>query len=139
MTDNLSLKSWLAFYESGAFDAADIDTQCRAGWYDWFCRSESLAAKTHKLAPKVKRIARSSKVNIETMYVFFKNNCPVSGSLYDDFRICDMETGDVIWTIIPKCGHKIANGRAELWGRENDFAEPILTGTMQDIYAYFGV
>jgi hypothetical protein len=139
MSNNTSLKTWLAFLESGAFDAPDVSTQISAGWYDWFCRDSSLAAKTRKLAPKVKRITRSAKVNTETMYVFFKNNCPVSGSLYDDFRLCDLATGDVIWTIIPSSGHKVDEGCAELWGRENNFEGPILTGTMQEIYTYFGV
>ena len=46
------------------------------------------------------------------------------GPLYDDFRIVDIETGNVIYTVIPKCGH---SGLAELWGRENNFEGPILT------------
>ena len=56
----------------------------------------------------------------------------MSGPLYDDFRICDVETGDVIWTVTPKCGH---SGKAEVWGRQNDFKGPIAVGTnMNEIY-----
>ena len=74
------------------------------------------------------------KFNPETTYVFFKNNCPCCGSLYDDFRICDIETGDVIWTVIPSSGF---DGKAKLWGRENDFEMPIIDGSWKDIVEYF--
>jgi hypothetical protein len=139
MSDQHTLKQWIALMDAGAFEGADVHTQINAGWYDWFCRDSALANKTRKLARMVKRVAKSAKVNGDSMYVFFKNNCPVNGSLYDDFRICDVESGDVIWTVIPRSGHKCDDGQAELWGRENHFNGPILVGTMKDIYHYFGV
>jgi hypothetical protein len=47
-------------------------------------------------------------------------------------KICDIETSDVIWTITPKCGH---SGKAEVWGRQNDFNGPITVGqNMNEIY-----
>jgi hypothetical protein len=51
----------------------------------------------------VKQLKDGGKVNLETMYVWFKNNCPLAGSLYDDFRIADIETGETLFTITVNC------------------------------------
>jgi hypothetical protein len=40
------------------------------------------------------------------MYVLFQNCCPGEGSLYDEFKICDMEMGDIIYTVVQKSGHE---------------------------------
>ena len=137
--ENVSLKQWIENYNNHDYDNSDFDTQCRAGWYDWFCSDKSLANRLKKLAPKVIRISKSAKVNPETMYVFFKNNCPMNGDLYDDFRICDMKTGDVIFTVVPRSGHKIDEGLGEVWGKENGWDGAIMRGNMKEIYEYFGV
>lgn len=139
MENQISLRTWLEKYEQGEFNAPDFETQCNAGWYDWFCKTESLAGKTKKLAPKVKRLAKSSKINLDTMYVWFKNNCPCVGKLYDDFRFADRETGDVIYTVVPASGFRKDAGSAELWGKENNFAEPLVKGSWKDITNFFGV
>ena len=136
---DLSIREWLAKFESGAYESQDRSTQCDAGWYDWFCKDERLAAKTRKLGRKLKQIAKSSKVDLDRHYVFFKNNCPMNGSLYDDFRVCDRETGDVVYTITPRSGHKVMDGAAEVWGRENDFACALVVGTWKDVKEFFGV
>jgi hypothetical protein len=58
--------------------------------------------------------------------------------LYDDFRICNIITGEIIYTVVPNNGEKcINNSKAELWGPENDFKGPIVAGTWNDIKAYF--
>ena len=112
-------------------------------WYDWFCKDTSLVRKGKSL---LSRLSRLYKVNEKTnnknfdpnkTYVFFKNNCPCNGSLYDDFRICDIETKEVIWTIIPSSGYLDNYGGAELWGRVNDFKEPVVMGKWEDIVEYF--
>lgn len=106
-------------------------------WYDWFCKDTSLPNKTAQLMPRVRKIVKlnnGKRFNNDTCYTFFKNNCPCCGSLYDDFRICDIETQDVIYTVVPKSGH---TGMAELWGRENDFNEPLVEGTWKDVCDYF--
>ena len=92
--------------------------------------------KTKKLAPKVKQLAKSSKVDVDNWYVWFKNNCPVFGSLYDDIRFADIKTGDVIYTIafVKKYGQTV-----ELWGKENDFKHPLVIGDWEDIKEYFGI
>jgi hypothetical protein len=134
-----SIKTWLEDYASGKFDCYDCETQYEAGWHDWHCRDSSLAGKTKKLAPKVKQIAKSPKVDANSTYVFFKNNFPLSGKLYDDFRICDLETSEVIFTVVPSSGFKSKEGRAEVWGKENDFQEPLVTGTWEDVLKFFEV
>ena len=139
MTEKVSLRKWIEMFDNGEFENPDFDTQVKAGWYDWFCKDASLASKTKKLAPKVKKIANSWKVNIDTMYVFFKNNCPMDGSLYDDFRICDIGTGKVIWTITPKVGHTYKKNLSEVWGKENSFDGPIVSGTWKQVLNYFDV
>jgi hypothetical protein len=78
----------------------------------------------------------STKIDTEKNYVFFKNNCPMRGGLYDDFRVCDMETGDVIFTVVPRCTH---SGKAEVWGRENEFKGPLVQGTWRDVKTFFGM
>ena len=109
----------------------------RSLWYDWFCKDTSLHNKGLALLRKLKAISKSSKFDNDKTCVVFKNNCPLNGRLYDDFRICDIESGDVIYTIIPSSGHNFNKGRAELWGRDNDFKEAIVEGTWKDIKAWF--
>ena len=106
-------------------------------WYDWFCKESSLERKGVALLKKLKGIASSNKFDNDKCYVFFKNNCPCVGSLYDDFRICDKETGDVLYTVIPKSGYKCDEGRAQVYGAENGFREPIVEGTWRDIKDWF--
>lgn len=108
-------------------------------FYDWFCKDSSLPGKQKKLDVKVRKLALSTKIDIDKMYVWYKNNCPLNGSLYDDIRFSDVDTDDVIYTIIPKSGHKSNNGRAEVWGKENDFKEPLVTGSWNDVLKFFGV
>lgn len=133
---NIKLNEFATKFLNGEFDSKDVRTQCEAGWYDWFCRDTSLAFKTQQLGKKVLQVLKSDKVDGENDYVFFKNNCPVNGPLYDDFRICDLESGNVRYTVVPRCGH---TGKAELWGSENNFDGPLVTGTWKDIKTFFGI
>lgn len=134
---NTTLTEWIDRFDGGEFDADDFSTQCDAGWYDWFCKDSALRNKTYKLAKKVKKIAKSPKIDPNKTYVWFKNNCPMVGSLYDDFRIADIKTGDTIYCVVPKSGH--VGGKAELWGRENDFSEALVEGSWADIKTFMGV
>jgi hypothetical protein len=101
-----------------------LDTSCFY-FYDWFCRDGSLERKARSLMSKAKKFIDKMNIDIDKTYIFFKNNCPFHGSLYDDFRICDHETGDVIFTVAPSLGYTNRKGEAEIWGRENSFKEPI--------------
>ena len=136
MSNNMNIATFAVRFSQGEFIFSDVQTQIKAGWYDWFCRDTSLAAKTRTLGKKVLQLMKSEKVDVENNYVFFKNNCPMSGPLYDDLRNCDTEIGDVIYKIIHRCSH---TGKAEVWGRDNNFDGPLVQGTWKDVKAFFGV
>ena len=133
MTKNVSLREQLAAFKAGnIMDASGtVNTFC-FNFFDWFCQDSSLEAKAKQLFPRVKTFVEKMGVNLDTTYCIFKNNCPVGGHLYDDFRICDRETGHEIWTVVPKCGH---SGQAEVWGTINSFQGAHLQGpTLTAIY-----
>jgi len=99
---------------------SDGDESWCFNFYDWFCKDSALENRAKKLMPAAKRFANKMNIDLDTHYVFFKNNCPMNGPLRDDFRICNKETGDVVWTVTPNHA-----GRTEIWGSENNFNEPI--------------
>ena len=139
MEKKVNITEWLDNFNKGLYDSPDVTTQIDAGWYDWFCKDSSLANKTQVLGKKLVQISKSDKFDNDKTYVFFKNNCPMSGSLYDDFRICDIETGDVIFTITPSCGHNssLSGKKSTVWGQENSFDEPIVKGSWKDVKDFF--
>ena len=110
-------------------------------WYDYFCKASSLVNKGRALIRKLKKIYKLNELSgrkyfdPNKTYVFFKNNCPFYGSLYDDFRICDLETRDVIFTI--QVNRYDQKHSAELWGQPNDFDGAIVKGSIKDVYNYF--
>ena len=103
MMDRLPLYRWIDEFLEGNFDSADVKTQIRAGWYDWFCKDSSLMKRTKRMGNIFKKINGHGKVDLQNWYVWFKNNCPLNGPLYDDFRFADLETGDVMFTIQINC------------------------------------
>ena len=54
--ENITVREWIRKFNNGEFDAKDFDTQCKAGWYDWFCRNESLAGRLKKMGNIIKDI-----------------------------------------------------------------------------------
>jgi len=122
--DNISIAEWQNSFLNGEFDNPNVRTQIKAGWYDWFCKDTSLANKTKKMGNIIVKINCGGKVDLNNWYVWFKNNCPIMGPLYDDFRFADRETGDVQFTIV--CNDKRTNHRYEVWGRHNNFEGPII-------------
>ena len=81
MPDELSVRQWQDQFRAGAFERSDYATQCRAGWYDWFCQDHALAGRLKKIGRVVMGI--TNPFILDNYYVWFKNNCPLNGPLYD--------------------------------------------------------
>jgi hypothetical protein len=123
--ENVNLKQQLESFDKGIIINSEGNQNDCYNFYDWFCKDSSLMNKAIKLFKQVKIFLRHHpEIDQEKTYVFFKNNCPMLGNLYDDFRICDIETGDVIFTVTPKSGHRTEKP-AQLWGKQNKFEGPI--------------
>lgn len=135
MRENISVRQWQAMYRLGAFSGKDTATQCDAGWYDWFCRDESLAARLKQIAPAV--VGITDPFILDNFYVWFKNNCPVVGQLYDDVRFEPLsgERNGKYFLIIKDSPHEKA--KWVLYTERYGFQEPeFQCGNVRDMIRY---
>ena len=123
MDKQIKLSEWIQRFNSGEFEKPDTTTQINAGWFDWFCRDTSLANKTKKMGNIIKQIKAGGKVDLETSYVWFKNNCPLSGPLNDDFRIADIETNNNLIVVQIDCFRN--DSKYTAYERLDGFEKPV--------------
>ena len=140
MRDRINVSTWIDNFLNGKYESKDVKTQIEAGWYDWFCKDSSLARKTQIMGVIIRQIKAGGKVDLNNWYVWFKNNCPLNGPLYDDFRFADIATGDVVFTIqINCCWNK---HRYAVYGRapdgEGHWDEPLFeTDSVLELVMWF--
>ena len=84
MMNRYSVREWQEKFKSGAFENKHYTTQIYAGWHDWFCSDDALAGRLKQIGKVVMGI--TEPFILDNYYVWFKNNCPINGPLYDDVR-----------------------------------------------------
>ncbi len=124
-----NVQEWIKCFNNGDYNDYSRNVQIEAGWYDWFCSDWELKLKTMKMGEIISKI-KDGKINLKSTYVWFKNCCPCSYPLYDDFRFADIVSGDVIYTTVIDCGYD--NKKYAVYGRSNDFVSPLFETNMDD-------
>ena len=124
--ENMSIREFQRRFKAGEFENGSVKTQCEAGWWDWFCRDTSLKNKTKRLGNFVCRLKGGKRVDLDNDYVFFKNNCPLIGPLYDSISICDLEKGEVKFFIA--FGDKRESDNYVVYDVQNELDEPAVVG-----------
>lgn len=91
MNQEISVRHWQENFQSGTYSDNSFMTQVSAGWYDWFCSDDELPDRLKEIAQVVMGI--TDPFILDNYYVWFKNNCPVVGPLYDDVRFEPLADG----------------------------------------------
>lgn len=136
MRNEITLRTWIERFNKGDFYAKDVATQIEAGWYDWFCKDSSLANKTKRMGNIIKQFKDCGKIDLDLHYVWFKNNCPLSGYLYDDFRIAEIESNDTMFTVQINSFREEATYK--VYTKKNDFTKlPFETYSVKALVGWF--
>lgn len=84
MKKEITIREWINNFNNGKYDINSRKIQIEAGWFDWFCSTDSLKNKTRKIGNIIKDI--TNDYILDNYHIWFKNNCPFVGRLYDDIR-----------------------------------------------------
>lgn len=90
------------------------------GFFDWFCRDNGLKSRMLKMKGKIAFLVKSGVIDGDKNRVILKNNCPYDGDLYDDFRVIDIETDEMICGLAPSLGYNHMKGKCEFWKFDKD-------------------
>lgn len=89
-------------------------------FFDWFCRDRSLKNKALNFIPMLKFLVKNEVIDGDKTRVIFKNNCPGMGDLYDDLRVIDLETDEMIMGVAPSLGYDTKKGKCAFWKFDED-------------------
>ena len=112
MSSKLNFKAQFAAFKANSEEWIDNGSYF---FWDWFCSEKALKIKSKLLMTKADKVISKLGLDPEKHYVFFKNNCPMDGKLYDSFSICTYdEARDVVIWCAPSLGYKREEGKAQL-------------------------
>jgi hypothetical protein len=88
-----------------------------------------------KLGAKLKELYELDGILLPDHHVFFKNNCPMNGNLYDSISVKSVTDQEVLWWVCPKNGHKGSKfGNSEVTDIRT-MTE--ISGTWEDVKKFF--
>jgi hypothetical protein len=124
----MNLETQLAQAKVGKYVDDDGDNSCH-NFHDWFCRDTSLKAKAGLLFRQVQKfVDKHPDIDQKSTYVFFKNNCPLNGVLYDSFSICDLESREVLFWATNKSGFQVDSDKKARVFKAPNFTDPLYIG-----------
>ena len=106
-------------------------------WYDWFCSKDTLHRRGLRLLRALRSIRNSPRFDRANMAVWFKNNCPMTGSTYDDMRISDLKTNQNAFVIVVPSNRYGKPHPWEVFVPENGYKTPVVSGDWKTIRKWF--
>lgn len=102
MSENheITLRQWQENWKAGLYAGTERQDMRQAGWYDWFCPDTELAQRLEKMAQVVAQIVDGGLIDLDSTYVWFKNNAPfIFDDTHDSFRITPMNEGSNLFDV----------------------------------------
>lgn len=99
-TSELCIRDWLDTFSDVDFSDWWEYQLCSAGWWDWMEPRDTARIRITKQAVKIlNKIKDSEYLDLDTMYVWFKQSLRGDGVYTESIKISDKATGNVLYCI----------------------------------------
>jgi len=83
-------------------------------FYDWFCPEKALEKRAKSFIPKLKFLVKEGIIS-PNIVPWFKNNCSLYGSLFDDVRFNDSKDDKFLGGFCPRLGYNNIVEKCDIW------------------------